>query len=44
MFVMFYFIMLKNQIASYNAMHIFENLTMTWVENFWSYNAKVIEY
>jgi len=38
-----------NQIASYNAIDIFENLTMnrgalTWVEIFWSYNAKVIDY
>jgi hypothetical protein len=37
-----------NQIASYNAIDIFENLTMstgalTWIENFWSYNAKVID-
>jgi hypothetical protein len=38
-----------NQIASYNAIDIFENLIMnrdalTWVEIFWSYNAKVIDY
>jgi hypothetical protein len=39
----------QNQIISYNAIDIFLNLTMnrgalTWVENFWSYNAKVIDY
>jgi hypothetical protein len=39
----------SNQIASYNAIDIFENLTMnrgvlTWVKFFWSYNAKVIDY
>jgi hypothetical protein len=38
-----------NQIASYNVIDIFENLTMnrgalTWVENFWNYIAKVIDY
>jgi hypothetical protein len=38
-----------NQIISYNVIDIFENLTMnrsalTWVEFFWSYNAKVIDY
>jgi hypothetical protein len=38
-----------NQITSYNAIDIFKNLTMnkgtlTWVEFFWSYNAKVIDY
>jgi len=38
-----------NQITSYNAIDIFENLTMnrgalTWVEFFWIYNAKVIDY
>jgi hypothetical protein len=38
-----------NQIISYNAIDIFENLTMnggalTWVESFWNYNAKVIDY
>ncbi len=38
-----------NQITSYNAIVIFENLTMnrgalTWVEMFWNYNAKVIYY
>jgi len=38
-----------SQIASCNATDIFENLTLskgalTWVENFWSYNAKVIDY
>jgi hypothetical protein len=38
-----------NQITSYNAIDIFENLIMnrgasTWVEMFWSYNAKVIDY
>jgi len=38
-----------NQITSYNAIDIFENLIMnkgalTWVEFFWSYNAKVIDY
>jgi hypothetical protein len=38
-----------NQIISYNAIDIFENLTMnrgalTSVESFWSYNAKVIAY
>jgi hypothetical protein len=38
-----------NQITSYNAIGIFENLRMnrgalTWVEKFWSYNAKVIDY
>ncbi len=38
-----------NQITSYNVIDIFENLTMnkgalTWVEMFWSYNAKVIDY
>jgi hypothetical protein len=37
-----------NQIASCNVIDMFENLTMnkgalTWVENFWSYNAKVID-
>jgi hypothetical protein len=37
-----------NQITSYNAIDIFENLTMnrgalTWVESFWNYNAKVID-
>jgi hypothetical protein len=36
-----------NQITSYNAIDIFENLAMnkgalTWVEMFWSYNAKVL--
>jgi hypothetical protein len=34
---------------SYNAIDIFENLIMnrgalTWVEMFWSYKAKVIDY
>jgi hypothetical protein len=38
-----------NQIASCNAIDIFENLAMnrgelTWVENFWSYDAKAIDY
>jgi hypothetical protein len=38
-----------NQITSYNAIDIFENLTknrgaLTLVEIFWSYNAKVIAY
>ncbi len=38
-----------NQTTSYNAIDIFENLTMnrgalTWVESFWNYNAKVIDY
>ncbi len=38
-----------NQITWYNVIDIFENLTMnrgalTWVESFWSYNAKVIDY
>ncbi len=38
-----------NQITLYNAIDIFENLTMnkgalTWVEMFWSYNAKDIDY
>jgi hypothetical protein len=38
-----------NQIVSCNAIDIFENLTMstsalTWVENFWSYDVKVIDY
>jgi len=38
-----------NQITSYNAIDIFENLTMTrgaliWVESFCTYNAKVIDY
>ncbi len=38
-----------SQIASCNAIDIFENLTLsrgalTWVGNFWSYNAKVIDY
>jgi hypothetical protein len=38
-----------NQITSYNAIDIFENVTMnrgalTWIEMFWSYNAKVIDY
>jgi hypothetical protein len=38
-----------NQITSYNVIDIFENLTMNsdalnWVEMFWSYNAKVIDY
>jgi hypothetical protein len=38
-----------NQITSYNAIDIFENLTMNrgalyWVESFWCYNAKVIDY
>jgi hypothetical protein len=37
------------QIISYIAIDIFENLTMnrgalTWVEIFWNYNAKVIDY
>ncbi len=37
------------QIVSYNVIVIFENLTMssgavTWVENFWNYDAKVIDY
>jgi len=39
----------SNQIVSYNAIDIFENLTMdrgasTWIEEFWSYNAKVIDH
>jgi hypothetical protein len=39
----------STQIASYNAIDIFENLTMnkgalTWAEKVWSYNAKVIDY
>ncbi len=39
----------SNQIASYNAIDIIENLSMnrgalTWVEFFWNYNAKVIDY
>jgi len=38
-----------NQIASCNAIDIFENLTMNkgpliWVEFFWSYNVHVIDY
>jgi hypothetical protein len=38
-----------NQIASCNVINIFENLIMswgalTWVENFQSYDAKVIDY
>jgi hypothetical protein len=38
-----------NQITLYNAIDIFENLTMnkgalSWVEDFSSYNAKVIDY
>jgi hypothetical protein len=38
-----------NQIVSYNTIGIFENLAMnmgacTWVESFWNYNAKVIDY
>jgi hypothetical protein len=38
-----------NQITSYNAIDIFENLTMNkgaliWVEMFWNYNAKDIDY
>jgi hypothetical protein len=38
-----------NQIASCNAFDIFKNMTMnrgalTWVELFWSYDAKVIDY
>jgi len=38
-----------NQIASSNVLNIFESLTMnrgalTWVHNFWSYDAKVIDY
>ncbi len=38
-----------NQITSYNAIDIFKNLTMNrgaqiWVEKFWSYNAKAIDY
>jgi hypothetical protein len=38
-----------NQIISCNVIDIFENLTMsrgalTWVENFWSYDVKVIDY
>jgi hypothetical protein len=50
---LFYFILsclnFPNQITSYNAIDIFENLTMNrgalnWVEMFWSYNAKVIDY
>jgi hypothetical protein len=45
-FVLFYHV---EQITSNNAIDIFENLTMkrgalTWVEFFWSYNAKVIDY
>jgi hypothetical protein len=37
------------QIASCNAIDIFENLTLsrgalTWVESFWSYDVKVIDY
>jgi hypothetical protein len=44
-FVLFYHV----EIASCNAFDVFENLTMnkgalTWVENFWSYNAKAIIY
>jgi hypothetical protein len=38
-----------NQITSYNAIDIFENLTMNkgaliWVEMFWNYNVKDIDY
>jgi len=38
-----------NQITSYIDIDVFENLIMnkgalTWVEMFWSYNAKVIDY
>jgi hypothetical protein len=38
-----------NQIASCNAIDIFENLTMNkgpliWVEFFWNYNVHVIDY
>jgi hypothetical protein len=38
-----------NQIAWFNEIDIFENLIMNrgaliWVESFWSYNAKVIDY
>jgi ribonucleotide reductase alpha subunit len=38
-----------NQIVSCNAIDIFENLTMskdtlTWIEFFWNYYAKVIDY
>jgi hypothetical protein len=37
------------EIASCNAVDVFENLTMsrgalTWVDNVWSYNAKVLDY
>jgi hypothetical protein len=39
----------QSQTISCNAIDIFENLTLsrgalTWVENFWSHNAKVIDY
>jgi hypothetical protein len=38
-----------NEITSCNAIDIFENLTLNrgaliWVEIFWTYNAKVIDY